>query len=62
MSFTEENGAHAGASPEETNAFALLPTDTALPKRKHKYLRPGDLRDAALKHLGRSSHRTFTCL
>jgi hypothetical protein len=61
MSFTEENGAHAGASPEETNAFALLPTDTALPKRKHKYLRPGDLRDAALKHLGRSSHRTFTC-
>jgi endonuclease/exonuclease/phosphatase family metal-dependent hydrolase len=59
MSFTEQNGAHAGASPEETNGFTLLPADTTLPKRKQKYMRPGDLRHAALHHLGRSSHRTF---
>lgn len=53
MTFAEENGAHAGASPEETNAFALLPADTPLPERQTAYLRPGHLRDAALYHLGR---------
>lgn len=53
MTFAEENGAHAGAAPEETNAFALLPADTPLPERQTAYLRPGHLRDAALYHLGR---------
>jgi endonuclease/exonuclease/phosphatase family metal-dependent hydrolase len=59
LTFAEENGAHAGASPEETNGFALLPVDTALPEREHRYLRPDDLRNAALRYLGRPTHRTF---
>lgn len=53
ITFAEENGAHAGVSPEETNAFALLPADTPLPERQTVYLRPGHMRDAALYHLGR---------
>jgi len=53
MSFATENGAHAGASPEETHGFALLPQDTPLAAREHDYLRPIDLRKAALQHLGR---------
>ncbi len=59
LTFAEENGAHAGATPEETNGFALLPGDTTLPAREHGYLRPGDLREAALHYLGRKTHRTF---
>jgi len=59
LTFAEENGAHAGASPEETNGFALLPADTTLPGREHTYLRPDDLRAAALHYLGRPNHRTF---
>jgi endonuclease/exonuclease/phosphatase family metal-dependent hydrolase len=53
MTFATENGAHAGASPEETHGFALLAQDTPLAAREHDYLRPGDLRKAALQHLGR---------
>ena len=53
ISFAEENGAHAGATPEETNGFALLPVDAPLAEREHAYLRPTDLRNAALRHLGR---------
>ncbi|MCW8917829.1 MAG: endonuclease/exonuclease/phosphatase family protein [Gammaproteobacteria bacterium] len=53
LTFAEENGAHAGATPEETNAFALLPADTRLATRTMPYLRPGQLREAALHHLGR---------
>ncbi len=55
MSFAIENGAHAGAAPEETNGFAMLPQDTPLATREHAYLRPGDLRKAAL-HLGATDH------
>nr|MBF0220934.1 endonuclease/exonuclease/phosphatase family protein [Desulfobulbaceae bacterium] len=51
MTFAEENGAHAGATPEETNGFALLPVDAPLAERQHSYLRPLDLRKAALQHL-----------
>ena len=54
MSFALEGGAHAGFGPEETNAFALLPMDAPLPMRTKPYLRPLDLREAVLKHLGRS--------
>lgn len=57
ISFATENGAHAGASPDETNGFALLPQDTPLPAREHDYLRPIDLRKAALQHLGRPDHQ-----
>ncbi len=51
ITFAEENGAHAGATPEETNGFALLPVDAPLAERQHAYLRPLDLRKAALQHL-----------
>lgn len=51
ISFAEENGAHAGATPEETNGFALLPMDAPLAERRQAYLRPLDLRHAALQHL-----------
>lgn len=53
-SFAIENGAHGGAGPDETNAFALLPRDIPLSSNGRDYLRPGDLRRAALQFLGRS--------
>jgi endonuclease/exonuclease/phosphatase family metal-dependent hydrolase len=53
LSFATENGGHAGASPDETHAFALLPADTRLEAGERGYLRPLDLRAAALHHLGR---------
>ena len=59
-SFPIENGAHGGPGSEETNAFALLPCDTSLPERNHSYLRPMDLRQAALHFLGRSKIKTST--
>jgi len=54
-SFCVENGAHAGPGYEETQAFALLPDDTHLPATNKKYLRPLDLRKAALHMLDRQS-------
>ncbi|HEY0720463.1 MAG TPA: endonuclease/exonuclease/phosphatase family protein [Gammaproteobacteria bacterium] len=51
LTFAVENGSHAGASPEETSGFALLPQDAPLAARQHAYLRPGDLRKAAQQHL-----------
>jgi endonuclease/exonuclease/phosphatase family metal-dependent hydrolase len=56
-SFAIENGAHGGAGPLETNAFALLPRDIPLSSNGRDYLRPGDLRYAALQFLGRSEHK-----
>jgi endonuclease/exonuclease/phosphatase family metal-dependent hydrolase len=52
-SFCIENGAHGGPGFEETKAFALLPDDTLLPIPNKEYLRPLDLRKAALNILGR---------
>lgn len=51
--FPLENGSHAGFGPHETNGFALLPPDAPLARRP--YLRPLDIRVAALRHLGRST-------
>jgi len=59
MTFADENGSHAGVTPEETNGFALLPVDAPLTDRDHAYIRPTDLRNAALQHLWRSSDKTF---
>ncbi len=47
MSFPLEYGAHAGAGPEETKAFALLPMDIYIKPNGKNYLRPMDLREAA---------------
>lgn len=60
LTFANEAGAHAGLNPEETHGFALLPPDTALPRSDRAYLRPGDLRDAALRQLGRAATRAGT--
>jgi endonuclease/exonuclease/phosphatase family metal-dependent hydrolase len=57
MSFAVENGAHAGVTPEETNGFALLPADVPLAAHAQGYLRPSDLREAALRHLGRPAQQ-----
>lgn len=54
LTFAIENGSHAGLMPEETNGFALLPADAPLAAGEHDYLRPADLRQAALQYLGRS--------
>ena len=46
-----ENGAHGGPGSHETAGFALLPAGTPLPETGRDYLRPGQLREAALKAL-----------
>lgn len=50
MSFAIENGAHGGAGPNETSAFALLPGEVPLPFNHH-HLTAFDLRAAALSYL-----------
>jgi endonuclease/exonuclease/phosphatase family metal-dependent hydrolase len=56
LSFPLENGSHAGPGPEETRAFALLPTAAPLPQHPEKnYIRPLDLREGALIFLGQKS-------
>jgi len=53
ISFPMEYGSHTGPGTEETNAFALVPADAPLPDRLRPYLRPADLRFAALRLLDR---------
>ena len=53
MSFVLQLGAHAGPGIDETSAFALIPSDTLLPQVDRQYLRPDDLRLAALRFLRR---------
>jgi len=52
-SFGSEMGTHGGPGIQETQGFALLPSDTVLPKTPRGYLRCIDLRLAALGFLGR---------
>ena len=58
MTFVSENGSHAGLTHEETNPFSLLPADTELPDNGKAYLRPAELRLAALNFLGRKLFTT----
>jgi endonuclease/exonuclease/phosphatase family metal-dependent hydrolase len=53
ISFPIESGAHGGPGREETRGFALLPSDASLPARRRDYLRPAQLREGALRALGR---------
>jgi endonuclease/exonuclease/phosphatase family metal-dependent hydrolase len=53
VSFVDEHGSHAGPGLEETQGFVLLPPATRLPDRAKEYLRPYDVRTAALHYLGR---------
>ncbi|OGR88941.1 MAG: hypothetical protein A2992_06865 [Elusimicrobia bacterium RIFCSPLOWO2_01_FULL_59_12] len=52
------SGTHGGPGSRETQAFALLPPDTALPSGSRAFLRPWDLRQAALHLLGKSTEVT----
>jgi hypothetical protein len=54
--FSIESGSHGGPGPEETHAFALLPAAAPIRIGAKGYLRPLDLRKAALEHLGRVFH------
>jgi endonuclease/exonuclease/phosphatase family metal-dependent hydrolase len=62
VSFTDENGAHCGPSPDETQGLLLLPP--AFENLLHQpVVRPSQLREAALIHLGRRerpAHRRRT--
>ncbi len=57
--FPIENGAHAGLGPEETRGFAFLPMDAPLNSTTKKYLRPGDIYQAARKFLEKESNGHF---
>lgn len=48
LSFPHERGSHAGPGPGETDAFVLVPSDTALAPPAPRPLRPSDVREAAL--------------
>ncbi len=54
------NGSHGGPGSHETQAFALLPSDTALPSGHRAFLRPWDLRQAALHILGKDTEQAPT--
>lgn len=54
VSFPIEHGAHGGPGSEETRALALLPSDAPVRITGKGYLRPLDLREAALHRLGRT--------
>lgn len=51
ISFAIENGAHGGAGPHETHAFALLPADIHKQNPPQNYWRATDLRQAAQRFL-----------
>ncbi|WP_050025734.1 endonuclease/exonuclease/phosphatase family protein [Verrucomicrobium sp. BvORR034] len=53
--FAEERGSHAGAGPEETQGFLLVPPATRGLVGGGGFVRPDRLRAAALHHLGRDS-------
>jgi endonuclease/exonuclease/phosphatase family metal-dependent hydrolase len=55
--FAMENGSHGGPGPQETSAFALLPSDTPLPAKDRFYLRPVDLYEVGLHVLGRNKKK-----
>jgi endonuclease/exonuclease/phosphatase family metal-dependent hydrolase len=58
ITFSQENGSHGGPGPEETHAFALLPSDTALPVLNSESLRPLDLYHSAQHKLVRKELAT----
>lgn len=60
--FPLESGAHAGLGAEETRGFAFLPLDAPLAPKHENYLRPLDVREAALKILDRGADTPFTLL
>ncbi|MBF0479151.1 MAG: glycosyltransferase [Candidatus Omnitrophica bacterium] len=55
LTFPSESGSHAGPGWEETNAFALLPSDVVHLSENQPYVVTMDLRTAALQFLERES-------
>lgn len=55
LSFQTEQGAHGGPGRQETHGFALLPGTVSQHVADRSYVRPRDMRLAALKTLERSS-------
>jgi endonuclease/exonuclease/phosphatase family metal-dependent hydrolase len=53
LTFAFEYGAHGGISPEECTAFVAMPDDLEREMLAPGFMRPLDLRRAALLHLGR---------
>jgi len=51
ITYAQENGSHAGPGPNETRGFLLLPRDAEIPELEKGYLRPCELRAAALRAL-----------
>jgi hypothetical protein len=49
LSFPDEYGSHAGPGYHETHGFALLPADAPIAWQGRAYMRPADLRNAALR-------------
>ncbi len=49
LSFPDEYGSHAGPGYHETHGFALLPADAPIAWQGRDYMRPADLRNAALR-------------
>ena len=57
VSFSHESGAHAGPTADETRAFLLLPGGAALAENARGWVRPFDLRRAAMEVLGKKIQR-----
>lgn len=53
ITFPIEGGSHAGPGFQETHGFALLPNDAKISIREGRYIRPLDLRAAAMSFTGR---------
>ena len=53
VTFEEERGAHGGPGPEETRGFLLVPANTRFPASVTNFVRPIQLREAALHALRR---------
>ena len=58
LSFVFEKGAHGGVATQETHAFALIPSDTAIESARDDFARPEELRQAAMQVLGRTERKT----
>jgi endonuclease/exonuclease/phosphatase family metal-dependent hydrolase len=55
ITFADEHGAHAGPGPHETQGFAMVPHDAPLDDRPGGFVRPVDIRHAAMRFLGRKA-------
>ncbi len=59
ISFPLEYGAHAAMGSEETRGFTLMPVDAPIDTGERIYMRPLDLREAALRFLNKETPSTF---